>query len=78
MILDAVWGTDLVAESNIVDRYIRSLRIKLQNGYRNPRFIRLVERRSRRAAQGAPLRLQAGMPVCSRCGTRPKALGLAT
>jgi DNA-binding response OmpR family regulator len=41
-ILDAVWGTDFVAESNIVDRHIRSLRIKLQNDYRNPRFIATV------------------------------------
>ena len=28
-ILDVIWGTDFVAESNIVDRHIRSLRIKL-------------------------------------------------
>jgi two-component system, OmpR family, alkaline phosphatase synthesis response regulator PhoP len=41
-ILDAVWGTDFVAESNIVDRHIRSLRIKLQNDYRSPRFIATV------------------------------------
>ena len=41
-ILDAVWGTDFVAESNIVDRHIRSLRIKLQNDYRHPRFISTV------------------------------------
>jgi DNA-binding response OmpR family regulator len=41
-ILDTIWGTDFVAESNIVDRHIRSLRIKLQNGYRNPRFIATV------------------------------------
>jgi DNA-binding response OmpR family regulator len=41
-ILDAVWGTDFIAESNIVDRHIRSLRIKLQNDYRNPRFIATV------------------------------------
>lgn len=41
-ILDAVWGTDFVAESNIVDRHIRSLRSKLQNDYRNPRFIATV------------------------------------
>ena len=40
--LDAIWGTDFVAESNIVDRHIRSLRIKLQNGYRHPRFIATV------------------------------------
>jgi two-component system alkaline phosphatase synthesis response regulator PhoP len=41
-ILDAIWGTDFVAESNIVDRHIRSLRIKLQNDYRHPRFIKTV------------------------------------
>lgn len=41
-ILDAVWGTDFVAESNVVDRHIRSLRVKLQNDYRHPRFIATV------------------------------------
>ena len=41
-ILDAIWGTDFVAESNIVDRHMRSLRIKLQNDYRHPRFIATV------------------------------------
>jgi two-component system, OmpR family, alkaline phosphatase synthesis response regulator PhoP len=41
-ILDGVWGTDFVAESNIVDRHIRTLRIKLQNDYRHPRFIATV------------------------------------
>jgi DNA-binding response OmpR family regulator len=41
-ILDVIWGTDFVAESNIVDRHIRSLRIKLQNDYRHPRFIETV------------------------------------
>jgi DNA-binding response OmpR family regulator len=41
-ILDGVWGTDFIAESNIVDRHVRSLRIKLQNDYRKPRFIATV------------------------------------
>jgi DNA-binding response OmpR family regulator len=41
-ILDTLWGTDFVAESNIVDRHIRSLRSKLQNDYRRPRFIATV------------------------------------
>ena len=41
-ILDTIWGTDFVAESNIVDRHIRSLRIKLQDDYRHPRFISTV------------------------------------
>jgi two-component system, OmpR family, alkaline phosphatase synthesis response regulator PhoP len=41
-ILDGIWGTDFVAESNIVDRHVRSLRVKLQNDYRHPRFIATV------------------------------------
>jgi DNA-binding response OmpR family regulator len=41
-ILDAIWGTEFVAESNIVDRHVRSLRVKLQNSYRHPRFIATV------------------------------------
>jgi two-component system KDP operon response regulator KdpE len=41
-ILDTIWGPDFVAESNIVDRHVRSLRIKLQNDYRRPRFIATV------------------------------------
>jgi DNA-binding response OmpR family regulator len=41
-ILDAIWGTDFVAESNIVDRHVRSLRIKLKDDYRHPRFIATV------------------------------------
>jgi DNA-binding response OmpR family regulator len=47
-ILDAIWGTDFVAESNVVDRHIRSLRVKLQNDYRNPRFIATVPGRGYR------------------------------
>jgi two-component system, OmpR family, alkaline phosphatase synthesis response regulator PhoP len=41
-ILDSIWGADFVAESNIVDRHIRTLRIKLQNDFRHPRFIATV------------------------------------
>jgi DNA-binding response OmpR family regulator len=47
-ILDAIWGTDFVSESNVVDRPIRSLRIKLQNDYRHPRFIATVAGRGYR------------------------------
>jgi DNA-binding response OmpR family regulator len=61
-ILDAIWGTDFVAESNIVDRHVRSLRIKLQNDYRHPRFIatvpgqgyRFIPTFSNRGWDGAP------------------------
>ena len=41
-ILDALWGTDFVAESNIVDRHVRALRAKLQNDWHRPRFIATV------------------------------------
>lgn len=41
-ILDAVWGTDFMAESNVVDRHIRALRLKLRDDYHRPRFIATV------------------------------------
>ncbi|MEO8208318.1 MAG: response regulator transcription factor [Chloroflexota bacterium] len=41
-ILDVIWGTDFVTETNIVDSHVRSLRAKLQNDYRRPRFIATV------------------------------------
>ncbi len=41
-ILDALWGTDYLADSNVVDRHIRNLRIKLKNGWRRPRYIATV------------------------------------
>ena len=47
-ILDTVWGPDFIAESNIVDRHIRSLRAKLQNDWRRPRYISTVPGRGYR------------------------------
>ena len=41
-ILDALWGSDFIAASNIVDQHIRSLRAKLQNDWHKPRFIATV------------------------------------
>jgi DNA-binding winged helix-turn-helix (wHTH) protein len=41
-ILDTLWGTDYVAESNIVDRQIRNLRTRLRDDWRAPRFIATV------------------------------------
>jgi two-component system KDP operon response regulator KdpE len=38
-ILDALWGVDYVAESNVVDRQIRNLRAVLHDDWRQPRFI---------------------------------------
>lgn len=41
-IIDALWGVDYIAESNVVDRHVRNLRAKLQNDWRKPRFIATV------------------------------------
>ena len=41
-ILDALWGTDFVIESNVVDRHVRALRAKLQNDWHKPRYIETV------------------------------------
>jgi DNA-binding response OmpR family regulator len=41
-ILDTLWGTDYAAGSNVVDQHIRSLRSKLQNDWRKPRFIATI------------------------------------
>jgi DNA-binding response OmpR family regulator len=47
-ILDTLWGVDYVAESNVVDRHIRNLRARLQNDWRQPRFIATVPGRGYR------------------------------
>jgi len=41
-ILDALWGADYVAGSNVVDSHVRSLRLKLRDHSRSPRFIGTV------------------------------------
>ncbi len=41
-ILDALWGGDYVAESNLVDRHIKNLRRRLHDDWRKPRFIATV------------------------------------
>lgn len=41
-ILDYLWGADYVAESNVVDRHIRNLRVKLRNHPLQPEYILTV------------------------------------
>jgi DNA-binding response OmpR family regulator len=41
-ILNALWGADYVAGSNVVDRHVRNLRLKLKDDWRKPRFIGTV------------------------------------
>lgn len=53
-ILDAIWGSDFVADSNLVDRHIRNLRVKLQDDWRNPRFIRTIPGRGYRFVARSP------------------------
>lgn len=52
-ILDALWGTDFVIESNVVDRHVRALRAKLQNDWHKPRYIETVPGTGYRFMQGA-------------------------
>jgi DNA-binding response OmpR family regulator len=41
-ILDALWGTDFVSESKVVDWHVRGLRTKLQDNWQAPRYIETV------------------------------------
>jgi DNA-binding response OmpR family regulator len=41
-ILDDLWGGDYAAESNVVDRQVRTLRAKLRDDWRHPRYIATV------------------------------------
>lgn len=47
-IMDHLWGADYVAESNVVDRHIRNLRVKLQNDWQQPRYITTIPGRGYR------------------------------
>src|SRR5436190_2853447 len=47
-ILDHLWGTDHIADSNVVDRHIRNLRAKLQDDWRRPRYVATVPGRGYR------------------------------
>jgi two-component system alkaline phosphatase synthesis response regulator PhoP len=41
-ILDAVWGVDYIADSNVVEAQIRLLRLHLGDDARSPRYIETV------------------------------------
>jgi two-component system, OmpR family, KDP operon response regulator KdpE len=47
-ILNYLWGSDYVAQSNVVDRHIRNLRVKLRNHSRRPQYIAMVPGRGYR------------------------------
>jgi DNA-binding response OmpR family regulator len=41
-LLTTIWGSEFEIESNVVDRHIRELRVKLGDDWRTPRFIETV------------------------------------
>ncbi len=41
-ILDYLWGADHATESNVIDRHVRNLRIKLQDDWHRPRYIATI------------------------------------
>ena len=47
-ILDYLWGADYIAASNVVDRHIHNLRVKLQNHSTRPSYIATVPGRGYR------------------------------
>jgi two-component system, OmpR family, alkaline phosphatase synthesis response regulator PhoP len=53
-ILDNLWGVDYALNSNVVDRHVRNLRIKLQDDWRRPRFIATVPGRGYRFVRTGP------------------------
>lgn len=42
VILDALWGPDFVTETNVVERHIRALRVKLRDDVNQTRYIHTV------------------------------------
>jgi DNA-binding response OmpR family regulator len=47
-ILDHIWGVDYAPESNVIDRHIRNLRIRLQDDWHRPRYIATIPGRGYR------------------------------
>ena len=41
-LLATIWGTEFQIESNVVDRHIRELRVKMDDDWRSPRYIETV------------------------------------
>jgi two-component system KDP operon response regulator KdpE len=47
-IVDHLWGPDFAAESNLVDRHVRSLRAQLQDDRGDPRYVATIPGRGYR------------------------------
>jgi DNA-binding response OmpR family regulator len=59
-LLGSIWGGEFEIESNVVDRHIRELRVKLGDEWRAPRFIETVP------GQGYRFRSQAAVSVAAK------------
>jgi len=56
-LLTCIWGGEFEIESNVVDRHIRELRVKLGDDWRTPQFIETMAGKGYRfKSQGAPER----------------------
>lgn len=53
-LLTSIWGGEFEIESNVVDRHIRELRVKLGDDWRTPKFIETVPGRGYRFRQEIP------------------------
>ena len=51
-LLASIWGGDFQIESNVVDRHVRELRVKLSDDWRTPRYIETVAGRGYRFKDG--------------------------
>lgn len=54
MILTSLWSDDFTAGSNVVDRHMRNLRVKLGDDWRKPRYVATVSGVGYRFLQGVP------------------------
>ena len=51
-LLASIWGSDFQIESNVVDRHIRELRVKLADDWRTPRYIETIAGKGYRFKSG--------------------------
>src|SRR5438309_2009329 len=54
-LLASIWGSDFQIESNVVDRHIRELRVKLDDDWRTPRYIETVPGKGYRFKADGPI-----------------------
>lgn len=68
-ILNHLWGVDFAAGSNVVDRHVHSLRAKLHDDWRRPRFIATVPGQGYRFVSGPGAHTRAVLPPAPSAGT---------